>query len=150
MGVFVPLRAKDTITDKKTKGTKVDSLIAAKNIADTSKASQTAVTTIPNPKIADTIHREKPVDVDGVIALFQEWQQLQIINSASNSVSSILNSVNGKKEELDRRYKIYNMHILSLHKKFALAFSCIIFSLSERPWVQLFVKAGLAYQWLSP
>ena len=58
-------------------------------------------------------------------------------------MSNILNSVSGKKEELQRRYKIYNMHILSLHKKFALALSCIILFFVGAPLGAIIRKGGI-------
>jgi lipopolysaccharide export system permease protein len=45
--------------------------------------------------------------------------------------------------ELDKRFKIYNMHILSLHKKFALAFSCIILFFVGAPLGAIIRKGGL-------
>ncbi len=56
---------------------------------------------------------------------------------------SILNSVRGKREELELSYKRYNMHILSLHKKFALAFSCIILFFVGAPLGAIIRKGGL-------
>ncbi len=81
--------------------------------------------------------------VSGLINRFPEWQRVQIIGSAKNYVSNILNSVEGKQEELQRRYKIYNMHILSLHKKFALALSCIILFFVGAPLGAIIRKGGI-------
>ncbi len=78
-----------------------------------------------------------------VIALYKKWERDQLLASAKNSVTSILNSVDGKKEELQRRYKIYNMHILSLHKKFALALSCIILFFVGAPLGAIIRKGGI-------
>ncbi|WP_373073659.1 LptF/LptG family permease [Zeaxanthinibacter enoshimensis] len=83
-----------------------------------------------------------PVPED-ITELYAEWQRIQIYNSANNSVTNILNSVQGKKEELQRRYKIYNMHILSLHNKYALAFSCIILFFVGAPLGAIIRKGGL-------
>ncbi|MEO0572348.1 MAG: LptF/LptG family permease [Bacteroidota bacterium] len=82
-------------------------------------------------------------NVDDLITLVPEWQQSQLYNNAKNSITNILNTVNGKKEELDRRYEIYNRHILSLHKKFALAFSCIILFFVGAPLGAIIRKGGL-------
>ena len=67
----------------------------------------------------------------------------QLLGSAANSVTNILNTVEGKTEEMQRRYKIYNMHILSLHKKFALAFSCIILFFVGAPLGAIIRKGGI-------
>lgn len=78
-----------------------------------------------------------------ILDLYQEWQKIQMLGAAQNAVSNILNSIQGKKEDLQRRYKIYNMHILSLHKKFALAFSCIILFFVGAPLGAIIRKGGL-------
>jgi len=143
MGVFVPLVTRDTIAKKKSKGMKIDSLTVAQTVNDANKATDTASSIVKLPKEVNKIQKEKPADIAGVLNLYQEWQRQQIINSANNNVSSILNSVNGKKDELDRRYKITNMHILSLHKKFALAFSCIILFFVGAPLGAIIRKGGL-------
>jgi lipopolysaccharide export system permease protein len=78
-----------------------------------------------------------------IIDLYQDWQKEQLLSNAKNSVSNILNSIQGKKEDLQRRYKIYNMHILSLHNKFALAFSCIILFFVGAPLGAIIRKGGL-------
>ncbi|MBT8183770.1 MAG: LptF/LptG family permease [Eudoraea sp.] len=143
MGVFVPLMARDTMAFEKSKGMQIDSAIAAQTVRKTAEASDTAAS-VKNKVKASQVGQEAGVkDISGIMDLYQEWQQLQIVNSANNTVSSILNSVNGKKEELDRRYKIYNMHILSLHKKYALAFSCIILFFVGAPLGAIIRKGGL-------
>lgn len=71
------------------------------------------------------------------------WQQSQLFNNAKNSVTNILNTVNGKKEELGKRYEIYNRHILSFHKKFALALACIILFFVGAPLGAIIRKGGL-------
>jgi lipopolysaccharide export system permease protein len=80
---------------------------------------------------------------DNIIDLYQEWQKIQILGNAQNSVSNILNSIQGKKEDLQRRDKIYLMHILSLHNKFSLAFSCVILFFVGAPLGAIIRKGGL-------
>ncbi|MEX0287936.1 MAG: LptF/LptG family permease [Flavobacteriaceae bacterium] len=145
MGLFVPLTPKDTtIAPKSAEGLKMDSIVKAnkseQNVVQ--KVKDTAVEVAEVPEVKKTVAK-KPGELADILELYQDWQRLQIINSANNSVSNILNSVSGKKEELDRRYKIYNMHILSLHKKFALAFSCIILFFVGAPLGAIIRKGGL-------
>ncbi|MDT0539905.1 LptF/LptG family permease [Croceitalea sp. P059] len=71
------------------------------------------------------------------------WQRIQLMTKAENTVTNILNTVRGKKTELNKRYEIYNRHILSLHKKFALAFSCIILFFVGAPLGAIIRKGGL-------
>ncbi|MBO0323054.1 LptF/LptG family permease [Muricauda sp. CAU 1633] len=92
----------------------------------------------PEEEVIDSIK-----DVDDLLATLQEWQRLQVINNAKNSVSGILNTVISKKEELQSRYKFYNSHILSLHNKYALAFSCIILFFVGAPLGAIIRKGGL-------
>ncbi len=83
------------------------------------------------------------VSISDVMSLYKRWEQDQLINSAKGSVTNILNSVSGKKEELEKRYRIYNMHILSLHKKYALGLSCIILFFVGAPLGAIIRKGGL-------
>lgn len=78
-----------------------------------------------------------------IVNLYQDWQQTQIVNSARNSVATLLTSIRGKKLEMERRVKIVNVHILSLHKKFALALSCIILFFVGAPLGAIIRKGGL-------
>lgn len=143
MGMFVPLKASDTTVKRKIKDMKLDSLKTANTIKAAVKTTETAGST--SSKRKDTTSRQKTLtaDISSVLDLYQGWQREQIVNSAHNNVSSIVNTLKGKKDELDRRYKIYNMHILSLHKKFALAFSCIILFFVGAPLGAIIRKGGL-------
>ena len=148
MGAFVPLRARDT-TEIENLEEKVDSTpIYNREVSPASLPKEL----IAQKKITkpDTLAREKiekasPYgnEVENIIELYQEWQRTQLLGSASNSVSNVLNTVEGKTEEMDRRYKIYYMHILSLHKKFALAFSCIILFFVGAPLGAIIRKGGI-------
>jgi len=89
------------------------------------------------------VQEKYTVQIDNVLDLYREDRKIHIVSVAKNSVSNILNSVLGKKEELQRRYKIYNMHILSLHKKYALALSCIILFFVGAPLGAIIRKGGL-------
>jgi len=109
---------------------------------DTTLSSKEAIT-IDSTALAVGSAKDSVKDIAGILNLYQEWQRNQIMSSASNAVSNILNSVSGKKEDLQRRYKIYNMHILSLHKKFALALSCIILFFVGAPLGAIIRKGGL-------
>lgn len=83
------------------------------------------------------------VTIDGLLLELKEWQRTQAMNKTKNAVSSILTSVVAKKDELQKRFKFYNSHILSLHKKYALAFSCIILFFVGAPLGAIIRKGGL-------
>ncbi len=78
-----------------------------------------------------------------VLNLYENWQKSQIMSAAKNSITNIVNSVSGKKQDIENKYKIYNMHILSLHKKYALALSCIILFFVGAPLGAIIRKGGL-------
>jgi lipopolysaccharide export system permease protein len=100
------------------------------------KLKKDSISTIE--KVRDTVRT-----TSDVLALYQNWQQGQIISAASNAISNIVNSVSGKKQDIQNKYKIYNMHILSLHKKYALALSCIILFFVGAPLGAIIRKGGL-------
>ncbi|NAY90798.1 LptF/LptG family permease [Muricauda sp. JGD-17] len=81
--------------------------------------------------------------IEGLLASLKVWQRMQVVNNAKNSVTGILNTVKSKKEELQKRFKFYNSHILSLHKKYALALSCIILFFVGAPLGAIIRKGGL-------
>lgn len=81
--------------------------------------------------------------VENIVDLYPEWQQVQLTNSAKNSVSNILTSIRGKRNELDKRYEIHRRHIYATHEKFALAFSCIILFFVGAPLGAIIRKGGL-------
>jgi lipopolysaccharide export system permease protein len=91
----------------------------------------------------DTIKHDFDPSKQSIISLFKDWNQIQIMNSAKNSATNVLTSVKGKKKELDKRYEFHRRHILSLHKKFALAFSCIILFFVGAPLGAIIRKGGL-------
>ncbi|MEE9362261.1 MAG: LptF/LptG family permease [Cellulophaga sp.] len=82
-------------------------------------------------------------EINKVISLYEGWQEMQLLTSAKNTTSNILTTISGKKIELKRRYEIYNRHILSLHKKFALALSCIILFFVGAPLGAIIRKGGI-------
>ncbi|MBT8179582.1 MAG: LptF/LptG family permease [Eudoraea sp.] len=126
MGAFIPLFPKDTVNQ------------------EAEQAPDMAVKPVVTEQRQETDSTAHQVAYTGdIISLFKEWQHEQVYSSAKNSVSNVLSSVLGKKEELQRRYKIYNMHILSLHKKYALAFSCIILFFVGAPLGAIIRKGGL-------
>ncbi len=91
----------------------------------------------------DSIKKSFDPDKETLMSLFTVVQQIQVMSSANNSVTNILTSIRGKKKEMDKRYEFHRRHILSLHKKFALAFSCIILFFVGAPLGAIIRKGGL-------
>ena len=123
MGAFVPIAEIDTVVE--------DSEVVIKQIP---------AAELNKKKPAEPLNIESSADI---FNLYKRWEKDQLLTSAKNSVTNILNSVTGKKEDLQRRYKIYNMHILSLHKKYALALSCIILFFVGAPLGAIIRKGGI-------
>jgi len=94
-------------------------------------------------KKAKKIKLDSIKTMDDFIESLEQWEQIQVMKKAQNEVSSILNTVKSKKEELQSRYKFYNSHILSLHQKYALALSCIILFFVGAPLGAIIRKGGL-------
>ncbi|WP_410504174.1 LptF/LptG family permease [Maribacter sp. MJ134] len=125
MGLFSPLAIRDTSIVKSKERILKDSINAAKiALLKENKPKQDSIK-------ADLLH------------LFPDWQRIQVLTSAKNATSGILGSVTGKKDEIQKRYKNYNLHILSLHNKYALAFSCIILFFVGAPLGAIIRKGGL-------
>ena len=125
VGMFLPLEPKDTTAIKSDIKIKNDSL-----------AELRQKELLANKPKQDSIN-------DNILTIFPEWQRIQVLNSAKNSATGILGSVSSKKDEMQKRYKIYYMHILSLHNKYALAFSCIILFFVGAPLGAIIRKGGL-------
>ncbi len=135
MGAFSPVIPQDTLTIEN-EGPQLENGLKPENAAITNPAAgNTPQTNFPKKKVRPT--------GNSIIDLYPEWQQTQVINSAKNSTTNILTSVKGKRNELDKRYKVYNLHILSLHRKYALAFSCIILFFVGAPLGAIIRKGGL-------
>ncbi|MEW2922220.1 MULTISPECIES: LptF/LptG family permease [Flavobacteriaceae] len=98
---------------------------------------------IPEKEIVTDSLKNSIQNADDLLKQLQEWQRLQVVNNAKNTITGILNTVVSKKEELQKRYKFYNSHILSLHNKYALAFSCIILFFVGAPLGAIIRKGGL-------
>ena len=80
---------------------------------------------------------------DEVLKIIPSWQRTQVVLAAKNDLLGIKNSVAQKTYEIKRRFEFYNRHIISLHKKFALALSCIILFFIAAPLGAIVRKGGL-------
>ncbi|WP_373518643.1 LptF/LptG family permease [Pricia sp.] len=156
MGAFVPMVPRDTSLTRKIQERKKDSLalvaasedslaIIAASQGTNNKAQTEGDTTAVAQSDAPVPNLEKETskEQNNIVDLFQDWQKLQLMNTAKNSVSNILTSVTGKKMELDKRYEIHRRHIFSLHDKYALAFSCIILFFVGAPLGAIIRKGGI-------
>ncbi len=130
-----PIRDRDSVP------TPADSLL---KIPDSTRTLN--ITQIPERAVDVATAKRKPkrTYVPGdPLSPFKTWEQGQVLDASKNAVRNLLNSVRGKGDDLELSYKRYNMHILSLHKKFALAFSCIILFFVGAPLGAIIRKGGL-------
>ncbi|MBT8299200.1 MAG: YjgP/YjgQ family permease [Maribacter sp.] len=125
MGAFVPVPIEDsTFTDKK--------------MVMNNKLSKKEI------PVKDTIKGIVDLNsADAVLNLYQDWQKVQIVKAAKTASSNVLTSIQGKRNELEKRYEIYNRHILALHKKYALALSCVILFFVGAPLGAIIRKGGI-------
>ncbi len=147
MGAF-PVRAKDTATSGKSVAEKTSDMdtSAIRQIPKTEVTANSPIRQIPDTgtdSAQGPREPKRPIVDARPLSPFKPYEQGQILDASRNSVKNILNSVRGKREELELSYKRYNMHILSLHKKFALAFSCIILFFVGAPLGAIIRKGGL-------
>lgn len=82
-------------------------------------------------------------NIDSTITLYKDYRQSQMVDMALNTVKNTKSTLEGKKWDLNRRIKLYNHHILSLHQKYALAFACFILFFVGAPLGAIIRKGGL-------
>ena len=125
MGAFVPLPKEDSTA------------IGKKLAINAQRALQKGLSPIESKKVV------RIDSLENILDLYQDWQKIQIVGSAKNAASNVLTSIQGKRNELEKRYEIYNRHILALHKKYALALSCVILFFVGAPLGAIIRKGGI-------
>jgi lipopolysaccharide export system permease protein len=145
MGAF-PVRDQDTLPRVEPMQRDSSSAPAVSSPVSVVARPSASFTRVPvQDSAAAALPRKPKREITGgdLLSGFAPYEVGQILDASSNSVKNILNSVRGKREELEMSYKRYNLHILSLHKKFALAFSCIILFFVGAPLGAIIRKGGL-------
>lgn len=112
-------------------------LKAIEKVKTTDSLKQSALAVIPE-KTKDSVTL-----ANNVLAYYNEQSQEQILNSAHSATTNVLNSISARKKEIEIKYQRYNIHILSLHNKYALAFSCIVLFFVGAPLGAIIRKGGL-------
>ena len=84
-----------------------------------------------------------PTSPEEVLGLFKEWQREQLLDVAINNTTNLIATVQGRKSDHLRREKLLNHHIISLHEKYALAFTCVILFFIGAPLGAIVRKGGL-------
>lgn len=109
-----------------------------------SKSLELRVQKGPKPADPDSIFFAKlSRPKDSLLRLIPSWQRSQALKSARNNLASLKITVAQKGSEMGKRFEFYNRHIIQLHKKFALALSCILLFFIGAPMGALIRKGGL-------
>ncbi|MGJ8593226.1 MAG: LptF/LptG family permease [Aquaticitalea sp.] len=78
-----------------------------------------------------------------IMNLFDSKTKTQLLNLASNTVSSTTQIIDTKKQTIQLKNKWLNKHIIALHEKYALGFACIILFFVGAPLGALIRKGGI-------
>ncbi|WP_435314524.1 LptF/LptG family permease [Cellulophaga fucicola] len=97
---------------------------------------------LPNKDIK-VVKKDTVLYKGDIVALFKEPMQAQLYSTAHSLTTAVLSSVSARKKELEIKYQRYNIHVLALHTKYALAFSCIILFFVGAPLGAIIRKGGL-------
>ena len=92
---------------------------------------RTGITTfVPNPNLEEEVKKEKEKIVkkdsvrklgsaEDLINRFEEWRREQLLDAAVNNIANTKATIEGKKRDIQRREKLLNHHVISLHSKYA-------------------------------
>ncbi len=100
-------------------------------------------TNLPNLNKSVNTVKDTLVHKGGVLDLFKLKNKIKIIDYALNSIKSTHQIINSKEKSIKYRNKIFNLHIIALHEKFALAFACVILFFVGAPLGALIRKGGM-------
>ncbi|MEK9751437.1 MAG: LptF/LptG family permease [Flavobacteriaceae bacterium] len=78
-----------------------------------------------------------------LLSVLPTYQRSSAIRSATNQLDNLRIIASTKSTEMGKQFEFYNRHIISLHKKFALALSCILLFFVGAPIGALIRKGGL-------
>lgn len=117
--------------------------------------------TIPNKAIGETEKDTSPslkrapstadstmiaaIGIGQIMDSIPFWKQEQVYRNAENNLQSLFNTVQAKQSNLKVQRERYNRHLLSLHKKFALAFACVILFFIGAPLGAIIKKGGIGF-----
>lgn len=81
--------------------------------------------------------------IENIINNYTDQQKIQLLDVAVNNTKNIIITLEGEKQKLKQRTKLLNHHIMALHDKFALAFSCVILFFVGAPLGAIIRKGGM-------
>ncbi|MBC9794804.1 LptF/LptG family permease [Sinomicrobium weinanense] len=92
-----------------------------------------------------TLQKEKTIPLQGVhmLDLLEDRKKGQVIDIALSNITNIVNTINSKKKELQRKDMVLNYYIMAMHSKYALAFACVILFFVGAPLGAIIRKGGI-------
>jgi lipopolysaccharide export system permease protein len=84
-----------------------------------------------------------PQGIDNITDIYPDKRQSEIIQMSLNNVRGTLQSIEGKKKEMQRKAKRINKYEIALHEKFALGIACIILFFVGAPLGAIIRKGGM-------
>jgi lipopolysaccharide export system permease protein len=104
---------------------------------------RTEITTAENAITTEKLDTITLSSTKDIIENFESRRKSQLLDAAINSTKSMIATLEGKKEDFKIRTKLLNLHIMALHNKFALAFSCVILFFVGAPLGAIIRKGGM-------
>ena len=95
-----------------------------------------------NSTIETTSAKTSPIK-SNILSGYDLSKQLEILNIASNNVSSNLYTIDATKTEMDNKLKVINSHWVAVYDKFVIAFACFLMFFLGAPLGAIIRKGGL-------
>ncbi|SFW56329.1 lipopolysaccharide export system permease protein [Sinomicrobium oceani] len=80
---------------------------------------------------------------DNILDIFEGRKKEQVVETALSNVTNIVNTIDSRKPELQRKDMVLNYYIMAMHSKYALAFACVILFFVGAPLGAIIRKGGL-------
>ena len=78
-----------------------------------------------------------------ILSLFEGRKKEQVVETALSNITNIVNTIDSRKAELQRKDMVLNYYIMAMHSKYALAFACVILFFVGAPLGAIIRKGGL-------
>ncbi|MDO5607595.1 MAG: LptF/LptG family permease [Capnocytophaga sp.] len=107
---------------------------------------RTGIIAPPPQKTIEVIENEEINKIntpDELINIFEDWQRAQLFDTAINNNKSQVDNLDFKQDDISRRNKIINLHIITLSDKYALTIACLVLFFVAAPLGAFIRKGGL-------
>ncbi|MGS2764869.1 LptF/LptG family permease [Sinomicrobium sp. M5D2P9] len=98
-----------------------------------------------NKKKVVVVEEKAPVskNPEDILSLFEGRKREQVVETALSNITNIVNTIDSRKAELQRKDMVLNYYIMAMHSKYALAFACVILFFVGAPLGAIIRKGGL-------